>query len=120
GEKFGNKLKLLDEVVVEVAAALIGRKSLVSVGFRFERIPADEHCARPLGAIELQQAIGETEDRARRPPAIAVDRLRQRMVGAVREGIAVDYQQRTTIGSSLVPLLLTRRPHRALLRWHER
>ena len=114
GDKFRNQFKLLDELVVEIAAALIGRKSLVPVGLRFERIPADQHRTRLLGAIELQQAIGETEDRTRRPPAIASNRLRQRMIGAVREGIAVDHQQRTTLGSSLAPLCLT--PHRALPR----
>src|SRR5881392_1141868 len=55
GFKFRNQFKLLDELVVEVTAALIGRKSFVPVGLRFERIPADEYRARPLGAIELQQ-----------------------------------------------------------------
>ena len=100
--------KLLDELVIEVAATLICGKSLVPVGLRFERVPADQHRARLLGAIKLQQAIGETEDCARRPSAIAADRLRQRMIGAVREGIAVNRQQRTTLGSSLAPLLLTR------------
>src|SRR5262249_44394838 len=67
-----------DELGVEVAAALIGRKSLVSVGLRVERIPADQHRARPLGAIELQQAISETENRAAGRPPFAEDRLRQR------------------------------------------
>ena len=90
------------------------------VGLCFERIPADQHCAWPLGAIELQQAIGETEDRARRPPGVAADCLRQRMIGAVRERIAVDHQQRTTLGSSLAPLLLTRSPQRTLPRRGER
>ena len=41
GDKFRNQFKLLDELVVEIAAALIRRKSLVPVGLRFERIPAD-------------------------------------------------------------------------------
>jgi hypothetical protein len=44
-------------------------------------------------AYKFMEAIGKTENRARRPAAIAADRLRQRMVGAVREGIAVDHQQ---------------------------
>jgi hypothetical protein len=30
------------------------------------------------------------------------------MIGAVREGIAVDHQQRTTLGSILAPFLLSR------------
>src|SRR6516225_60539 len=38
------------------------------------------------------------------------------MVGAVRDAIAVDHQQLTTLGSSLAPLLLARGRHRALPR----
>ncbi len=73
------------------------------VGRRLQRIPADEHCARPLGAVELQQPIGEAKNGAGGPAAIAQDIFRQRVVGAMRERIAVDDQKRPTLAEG-VPL----------------
>ena len=46
GDKFRNERKLLDQIVVEFAAALVVGERVVAVGRRFQRIPADEHAAR--------------------------------------------------------------------------
>ena len=64
------------------------------VGRDFERVPRDEHGARLLLAVEAQQAIRKAENGAGRLAAAPQDCLRQRVIGAVREGIAVDHQQR--------------------------
>jgi hypothetical protein len=66
----------------------------VAVSRRLKRVPADQHRARPLGAIKLQQAIGKAENGAGGPVAIAPDVFRQSVVGAMREGITVDDKQR--------------------------
>ena len=68
--------QLLDDLVVELAPALIGRERLVPVGRRIERVPADQHRARLLGVVEPQQEIGEADDRAGRPVAVRADRFR--------------------------------------------
>ena len=47
---------------------------------------------RLLGAVKLQQAIGKAENGAGRPPAIAADIFRQRVISPMRERIAVDDQ----------------------------
>jgi hypothetical protein len=60
------------------------------VGRGLQRVPADQDRARPLGAVELQQTIGEAENGAGEPVAIAQNILRQRVIGAMRERIAVD------------------------------
>jgi hypothetical protein len=54
GDEFRNERKLLDQIVVEFPAALIIGEGVVSIGRRLKRVPADQHRARPLGAIELQ------------------------------------------------------------------
>ena len=56
-------VELLEQIVVEFASALIGRKLLVTIGRHVQSIPTDEHRARLLLAVEPQQEIRETEDR---------------------------------------------------------
>src|SRR5204862_2657081 len=73
GDEFRNKRKLLDQIVVEFAAALIVGESLVAIGGRVKRVPADQHGAGALGAVKLHQAIGKAENGAGGPVAIAQD-----------------------------------------------
>ena len=47
-DEIGDDRELLDDVVVEFAAALIGRKGFVPVGFRFQSVPGDDDGARLL------------------------------------------------------------------------
>jgi hypothetical protein len=86
-------IELLDQFVIEIAAALIPREQLLPVGRAAERVPADQHGARPLAVVEPDQEIGETDDRPAALVAGAADRFRQRVIGAVREGVAVDDEQ---------------------------
>jgi hypothetical protein len=94
GDEFGDDRELLDDLIVEFAPALIGRKGFVPVGLFLQRVPGDNDGARLLVAMEPQQQIGEAENGAGRPLALALDRLRQGVIGAVSERIAVDRQQR--------------------------
>ena len=55
-------------------------------------------------SVEPQQQVGEAEDGAGGPLAGAQDVLRQRMIGAVRERIAVDDQQRPALGRGFLGL----------------
>src|SRR5882724_3458473 len=75
-DKLRQYVELLDDLVVELAAALIGREQLLAVGRRAERVPADQHGARPLGLVEAQQQIGKADDRAAATIAAAADRFR--------------------------------------------
>jgi hypothetical protein len=84
---------LLDQIIVEFAAALISGEGIVAIGRSLKRVPADQHRTRLLGPIKLQQAIGKAENGAGRVVAIAQNIFRKRMIGAMRERIAVDDQQ---------------------------
>ncbi len=86
--------ELFDDVVVEFAAALIGSECYMPIGGLLVRIPADQHRARLLLAVEPQQQIGKAENSAGGPVALSADVLRQRVIGAMREEIAVDDEQR--------------------------
>src|SRR5262249_54944787 len=78
----------------ELPAALIAGQALVPISRHFERVPGDQHGARLLGLVDPQQEIGEAEQRARRTLLARQDRLRQRVIGAPRERVAVDHRQR--------------------------
>ena len=86
-------VELLDDLVVELPAALIGRKQLLPIGRRAERVPTDQHGARRFAAVEPQQKIGEADDRAGAIAIPTAQRFRQRVVGAMGERVAVDDQQ---------------------------
>ena len=55
GDEFRDQRELLDQIVVEFAAALIGGKCVMAIGRRLERVPADQHRARLFGALKPQQ-----------------------------------------------------------------
>src|SRR5262249_56728320 len=59
GDKLGQYVKLLEQLVIKFAAALIGGELLVTVGRCVQRVPTDEHGARLLHPVELQQKIRE-------------------------------------------------------------
>src|SRR5258708_38817862 len=66
GDKFGQCVKLLEQFVVEFAAALIGGELRVTVGRRVHRVPTYEHGARLLRPGELQQEIREAKGATRK------------------------------------------------------
>src|SRR5262249_3221521 len=67
GDKFRQHVKLLEQFVIEFAAALVGGELLVTVGRRVQRVPTHEHGARLLRPVELQQEIRKAKDGAGRP-----------------------------------------------------
>ena len=81
--------------------ALIGRKPKVPIGRRVQRVPAHQHGARLLGLVEPQQKVRKADDRARALFPVPQDGLRQRVIGAVRERVAVDHQQRPAVRRTL-------------------
>src|SRR4029077_17150687 len=87
--------ELLEELVVELAAALVALEGLMPVSRNLERVPAHEHGAWLLAVPQTQQEVREADDRVRRPAVGAPDRLWQRVVSAVRERVAVDHEQGT-------------------------
>ena len=66
----------------------------MTIGRRPLSVPRDQHRARPFRPVEPQQHIGKAENGAGRLAAAPQDRFRQGVIGAVRERIAVDHQQR--------------------------
>jgi hypothetical protein len=60
-----------------------------------ERIPADDDCTRLLALVEPQQEVPEADDGAGALVAFAPDRLRQGVIGAMGERVAIDHQERT-------------------------
>ena len=67
----------------------------MAISRRIERVPADQHGARPFVAVHQQQEIGEADNRARLPSTTAQDCFRQSVIGPVRERISIDREQRT-------------------------
>ena len=86
--------ELLEQRLLEDAAGLVRLVCLVAVRRRLERVPADEHGARPLGLPEPHHHVREADDGVQR------DRLRQAVVGAVGERVAVDGEERAQSDSS--------------------
>ena len=64
GDELRQHVELLDQRVVELAAALVGGKAFVPIGRLVERVPGDQHRARLLRLIEPQQEVGEADDGA--------------------------------------------------------
>jgi hypothetical protein len=87
-------IELLDQFAVELAAALIPGEQLLPVGRAAERVPANQDGSRPLAVVEPDQEIGEADDGTAALVAGAPDRFRQRVIGAMREGVAVDDEER--------------------------
>src|SRR5439155_15031641 len=59
-----------------------------------ERVPADEHRLGPLGVPEPLEEPREADEGVCRP-AVTADRLRDRVIGPVRERVAVNCHQRS-------------------------
>ena len=115
-DELRQQFELVDQLGVKLPPALVVGKQKLPVGRGAERIPADEHRARPLAVIEAHEEIGEADDRAAAAIAGAADRFRQRVIRAVRERVAVDHEQRagcavhrlTLAGLTLAGLTLAR------------
>ena len=82
------QLELLEQRLLEHAARLVRLERLVAVRRHAQRVPADEHGVRALRLPEADEHVREPDDR------VEADRLRQRVVRAVRERVAVDDEQR--------------------------
>jgi hypothetical protein len=93
-DELGQDFELLDQLVVELPPALVIREQFLAIGRRAEGVPADQHGARSFVGIEVEQEIAEPDDRAAAAIALAADRLRQGVIRAMREIIAVDDKQR--------------------------
>jgi hypothetical protein len=94
GDELRQQSELIEQLGGESAAALIAGKRPVPPGRRVERVPADQHRARRLVEIEPQQGIGEADDRTAALAVAPPDRLRHAVIGAMRERVAVDDEQR--------------------------
>ena len=88
--------ELLDQRVIEFTPALICWEFFMPVGRDFERVPGDDHGARLFLAVKTQKEIGKTENRAGRFSSAPQDGLWQCVIGAVRKGIPVDDEKRTS------------------------
>ena len=100
-DEFGQAVKLLDDVALEDAAALVGRENLLPPVRRRQRVPRGEDGARLLALPEADEIIGEADDGAAALAVGATDRFRHGVIGAVGEGIAVDDEQRAGGGAGL-------------------
>ena len=92
-DELGEKGKLLEELGVELASRLVRVERLVPVGRHLEGVPGDENGARFLRLPQADEHVGEADERAGRAAVGAADRLRQRVVRAVGERVAVDDEQ---------------------------
>jgi hypothetical protein len=68
GNKFRQYVQLLDQILVELSPALIGRKHLAALRRRLQAVPADNDSARLLVCVKAQQEIHEAKDSARAFP----------------------------------------------------
>ena len=83
----GHQRELLEQRLLEDATGLVRLVRLVAVRRDLERVPADEHGRGPLRLPEAREHVREADDR------VQPDRLRQAVVRAVRERVAVDREQ---------------------------
>ena len=98
-DELRRQVELVEQLLVELAPGLVGGQRGVPVGRHGERVPGREHRARRLLLPEPDQ---QAADPVEQVPAAAVgapDRLRQRVVVAVRERVAVDDQERSRGGA---------------------
>ena len=92
-EQLRREIELLQQVVVELAAALVARERVVAVGRDGRACPSATSTARGDSSSQSRTSRLPTPTSSPAgPPAGAADRLRQRVVGAVRERVAVDDQ----------------------------
>jgi hypothetical protein len=105
---------LLDQIVIELSAALIGGKHFVALYRRPQTIPADDDRAGPLVRVVAQQEIGEAKDGACALAIAATNGFRQGMVRAMGKGVAVNHQQGSTRERALTNPRGTPSPSRPL------
>ena len=101
-DQAGQDLQLIDQLLIELTAALIGRKQSLPECRHAEAIPADQHSAWLFAVVQAQQEIGEANDRATAAIAGPPDRIRQCVVGTVRERVTVDDEERSVHGPRAV------------------
>ncbi len=89
-DEVGEPVELVGEVPREVAPRLVLGQELVAVGRHREGVEGDENRAGLLRLPRADQHVGEAHDHVRRLAVTAFDRAGQRVVGAVRERVAVD------------------------------
>ena len=94
-DELRRQVELLEQVVVELAPALVDGQRLVPVGRNRERVPADERRARLLLLPEPDEQVADAGEEAGRAAVRPADRLRQRVVRPVRERVPVDDQERS-------------------------
>jgi hypothetical protein len=85
----------VDDLALEHPAALVGRPQRVPVRVDAERVPGDEHAARPLLKPHVEQHPDEAHDGVDGRAVGAGHGLRRRVVGAMSEVVAVDDQERS-------------------------
>ena len=93
-ESPGQQIQLLEDLGIEVAPALVALEQLVSVGGDADRVPADDNRPRLLGLPQALQHRHESDQGVRRPAVVPAERAREGVKGTVREGVAVDGEER--------------------------
>ena len=89
----GHQRELLEQLVLELPTALVRLERLVAVGRDLERVPGHEHVPRPLVLPQPEEHVGEPEEHVPGAAVRAPDRLRDRVIRAMREGVAVHDEQ---------------------------
>ena len=88
------EIELLEKLVVEHPATLVGVKSLVAVGRDVEGVPRDEHGSRLFIAPEAHEHVAEADQGIRRAAVLPAHRARQGVVRAMRERVTVHDEER--------------------------
>ena len=83
----GHQRELLEQRLLEHPPGLVRLVRLMPVRRNLERVPADEHRVGALCLPESREHVREADDR------VQPDRLRQAVIGAMRERVAVDRQE---------------------------
>ena len=98
--ELGQEIELLEELVVELATALVAVEQLVPVRRHVSVSQPTSDRARLFGLPQAHEEVREADERIARLPLGTAHRLRQRVVGAMRERVAVDDEQRSAHRSS--------------------
>ena len=93
-DELGQQVELLEQVVLEDATGLIRGERRVAIRRRVERVEAHEHGTRLFLVPEPDEHVREADDHVRGPSFCAPNLLRERVVRAMRERVAVDGEQR--------------------------
>jgi hypothetical protein len=88
---------LVHQLIIKRASGLIAFQRIMPVCGLIEAVPTDQHGARLLGLVEAKQEVGEAQDRTSSLVAPTTNGLRKRVIGAVRERVSVNDQQRASL-----------------------